>query len=310
MGPGWLPVLLTALVLLLGWAVVPLLTRRGWTQRLPGTATAVWMCMVAGAVLSALGLLTLVLCNVSGLVHEFIDLLAGCPPHEHVLARAGVLASGTAAVLAVVCIWRSGIRMVQARTRRRHHQQMLHLVARDAPLLADVRLIEHPLPLAYSVGASRRPIVMSTGTIDALHGGELAAVLAHERAHLRRRHHLLLSLVNVLGAAMPIVPVLGAARREVPRLLELQADAAAEAQCGPASLMAALHRLHAWRCATCLGEPGEHMQERLRHTGRFTVSSGRALGPVRLALWVAALLCTFVPAAALGIILTHISPPC
>ena len=37
-----------------------------------------------------------------------------------------------------------------------------------------------------------RPIVISAGTLDLLDADELAAVLAHERAHLRERHDLVL----------------------------------------------------------------------------------------------------------------------
>ncbi len=59
---------------------------------------------------------------------------------------------------------------------------------------------------------------------------QLAAVLAHERAHQAGRHHLLLSLAAVPAAAFPRVPAFRMARDEVARLSELAADDAAAAR--------------------------------------------------------------------------------
>ena len=54
--------------------------------------------------------------------------------------------------------------------------------------------------------ASRSRIVVSVGALELLGRGELAAVLAHERAHLRERHDLVLLPFTALRRAFPGPP--------------------------------------------------------------------------------------------------------
>jgi Zn-dependent protease with chaperone function len=54
-----------------------------------------------------------------------------------------------------------------------------------------------------------------------LGAGQLAAVLAHERAHQRGRHHLLVSLAGSLAASFPRVPAFRHGHEQVARLVEL-----------------------------------------------------------------------------------------
>ena len=55
--------------------------------------------------------------------------------------------------------------------------------------------------------AAGRPVVLTSAAVEALDDTQLAAVLAHERAHQRGRHHLLVSLAGSLAAAFPRVPM-------------------------------------------------------------------------------------------------------
>lgn len=71
--------------------------------------------------------------------------------------------------------------------------------------------------------------MLTTGAIGALDESQLRAVLAHERAHLRGRHHLLVTLAGALSAAFPRVPAFRVAGEQVARLAELSADDAASA---------------------------------------------------------------------------------
>ena len=61
----------------------------------------------------------------------------------------------------------------------------------------------------------------------------MRAVLAHERAHLRRRHHALLTWVDALATALPFFPLFRRAPAAVRELVELDADVAAVRACGP-----------------------------------------------------------------------------
>jgi Zn-dependent protease with chaperone function len=70
-------------------------------------------------------------------------------------------------------------------------------------------------------------IVLTRGTLDVLDDAQLAAVLAHERAHLSGRHHVLVLAVRALAAAFPCVPLFSAGAAAVALLAEMRADDAA-----------------------------------------------------------------------------------
>jgi beta-lactamase regulating signal transducer with metallopeptidase domain len=69
-----------------------------------------------------------------------------------------------------------------------------------------------------------------------LDGDQLAAVVAHERAHLREHHHLLLLPFVAWAAALPVLPAAGRAHAAVRDLVEMRADDVALASLsGPAA---------------------------------------------------------------------------
>ena len=82
------------------------------------------------------------------------------------------------------------------------------------------------MPAVYCPGPGRDRIVISAGAMAALTEGQIRAVLAHERAHLRCRHHPMLTLTTGLARAFPRVPLLDRARVQVGVLAEMAADAA------------------------------------------------------------------------------------
>jgi len=151
------------------------------------------------------------------------------------MAVVAVVGLGLAARLAV-----TAVRMARAASaRRRRHLQILTLAGRASPQLG-ATVIEHPRPAAYVLGGRGRPVVVSTGALHALTGPELAAVLAHERAHAAGRHDLLLDGVRLLENAFPTVSLFATARTELARLVELRADEVATAGHAPISLAGAL----------------------------------------------------------------------
>jgi hypothetical protein len=83
-------------------------------------------------------------------------------------------------------------------------------------------------------------IVLTSGALAVLDRAQLRAVLAHERAHLAGRHHLLISLSRGLATSFPGVPVFTRGTGEVARLTELCADDAATRRSGRPALVAAL----------------------------------------------------------------------
>lgn len=99
--------------------------------------------------------------------------------------------------------------------------------------------VEHPL--AYCLPAMNQPItVVSRGLLDELSPRQLAAVLAHESAHLTQRHDLLRLAFQAWHKAAPWFPATRAAVNEVTELTEIMADDAALSQHGRTDLTTAL----------------------------------------------------------------------
>jgi len=65
--------------------------------------------------------------------------------------------------------------------------QALEALARPAPSARDLLVVDMGAPLALTAGLIDPRIFLSRGLLDALSPAELAAVLAHEQAHRRRR---------------------------------------------------------------------------------------------------------------------------
>jgi Zn-dependent protease with chaperone function len=106
-----------------------------------------------------------------------------------------------------------------------------------------VALIDHPLVAAYCLPGVRPRIVLSQGAVDALSADQLAAVVAHEQAHARGRHDLVIQPFRAWQQTFPFAPAARQATAAVELLVEMTADDAARRRCGPAPLAAALGAL-------------------------------------------------------------------
>src|SRR6185312_6828204 len=87
--------------------------------------------------------------------------------------------------------------------------------------------------------ATRRRRAHHRMVVD-LVGNEMAAILSHERAHLRARHDLVLEMFTAVHAAFPRFVRSGNALDAVRLLIELLADDAAVRVAGPTPLARAL----------------------------------------------------------------------
>ena len=228
--------------------VSPLLLERV-TERShsPRGGALAWLALCAAAVLLAFGAVAV--------------LAAAVLPH-HEGAHGGHADHGFPAgyawqvLLAVlVCAVAVRVGMVGASTLRRNravrerHLSVLRVVGRGSG--DDYTVLEAGEPAVYCI----RPdtIVVTTGALDALSGEELAAVLAHERAHLSGRHHDVLAVLHVLRRALPFLPVFPKAEAAVACLFEVCADDVAARQHGRRALATALARL------TCRDAPASSL---------------------------------------------------
>lgn len=104
----------------------------------------------------------------------------------------------------------------------------------------DITVIPQNGILASSLPASSGGIVLSQGALDVLSDDELAAVLAHEHAHVSRRHHLLQAVMDSFVALLGWVPLIAECGRALPGYLEIAADKHAQKTAGSHAVVSAL----------------------------------------------------------------------
>jgi bla regulator protein blaR1 len=156
-------------------------------------------------------------------------------------AGAGIVTAGqvlSAATLARVA-WAMGRVAHRRHGERRRHRLLVRLAGGHRPDVPAV-VLDCPGPAAYSVAGRRPQVVVTSGALDLLSPPQLGAVLAHEQAHLRRRHHRWALAAALVAEAMPLVPLLREAPTRVGRLLEMDADERAADHHEPRVLASAL----------------------------------------------------------------------
>jgi Zn-dependent protease with chaperone function len=235
---------LISAVLLLGCAAGPMLDRLWPSEAHPRTALACWLGALAGTLVAAAGAIATALLWPSTPAHGFLEWLRGCLPHH---PAAVTLLTGLASL---PLIWLCAVRLLGGVPRlrrslrhRRSHLEVLHMVAREDDDHSDVLLLDHPVPVAYCLPSRWRPIVVSTGARKRLSTGQMEAVLEHERAHLRQRHHALLLALDVVHSLLPWLPTVRRAQARIPALLEMAADDAAARTSGNRTLADALRQI-------------------------------------------------------------------
>jgi hypothetical protein len=100
--------------------------------------------------------------------------------------------------------------------------ELLGLLGHHHPV-HDVTVVPAPAPLVYCIPGTDQ-IVFTDTALAVLDGSELQAVLAHERAHLAGRHHLIVTWATALAEAFPGVPLFQGLRRASVDMVELLAD--------------------------------------------------------------------------------------
>jgi Zn-dependent protease with chaperone function len=123
---------------------------------------------------------------------------------------------------------------------RARHRDLLDLLCTPWPAVPHARVLDHPLPVAYCLPGLHSRLVLSAGVLDTLDPSEVRAVLAHESAHLRERHDLVVLPFVAWGATAPFVRGMVCAQVAVAALIEMRADDVAATTSAPAELTAAL----------------------------------------------------------------------
>lgn len=222
-GIAVLGVLVTTLLV-----VVPrTLPRVGWFDRAPRWGIACWLTAAWSAAAAIAAAPVVLALHLPGVGHDVADLVSACP-HLLTTSRTPVERLATLAAVAGVVglpLWIvarvATTQLAAARHRRAHCSG-----ARVAAVSVDgvTLTLDHALPAIYCVPGARPAIVITTAARERLSAAQLAAVHAHERAHLAGHHHLASGLIDGLVRALPWLTVIRTARAHVHRLIELAAD--------------------------------------------------------------------------------------
>ncbi len=229
------------------------LRRGSWPARGPYVAVIAWQVLGLTWGISTIGaLLAFGLAPYGkGAIGGLFALATDVSAHGLHLAKFAVAPFGAPRVGAVIIAFgltlvlfyglvASSIHVV--RIRRRHHD-LLELVSRDDPEVPGARVLDHPAAAAYCLpGVLRSKVVISAGALRVLERSELSAVLAHEHAHLRQRHDLVLLPFSSLKRAFPRVRMVNTYYRAVALLIEMCADDQARRERSPKELATALLR--------------------------------------------------------------------
>ena len=233
---------MTLLVMLAGLAVAALgaLSRSGGRHLRPrvwarfglgctvGAAAYVWAGLAllsAPVVLGALGS--------SSLVDACRAVLARLEP-------GGPALSWAATVLLASCVVLVSGHASRSRATRASSRIEPSLGTHERRVGFELVILPTSVPLAYSVGGSRPQVVVSEGLRRRLGQAQLAAVLAHEAAHVRGHHDRWLDLADLSARALWFVPWAARAADTVRVALERWADEEAAREAGREPLRSAL----------------------------------------------------------------------
>jgi Zn-dependent protease with chaperone function len=228
-------VLITALALIvlaivLAWPVPIALAGSAWPASAPGLALALWQSIALAGGVSMIGSL---------LVFGLIPF--GTTPDAALTALAGHVAAGTlpagaslpavmalclALILGAHLLLNLSATFIRAERQRRRHHTLIRLLSDPLPDdTTGTRVIDHAAPVAYCLpGATRSATVLSRGLLRLLDADQLRGVVAHERAHLRQQHHLVLLAFKSWHSALPWFPIANRAENAVALLVEMLAD--------------------------------------------------------------------------------------
>ncbi|MFD1934973.1 MULTISPECIES: M56 family metallopeptidase [Nonomuraea] len=252
------------------------LSRARWAERAPRLAIAMWLAACASVIVSAPLALVTATVPADAIGHGLADLFELC---TMMLAEGPGTAAWAALVAGGLVVGRVAFSMAsvlaRARRQRRRHAEGLALLGRPDHELGAV-VVDHAEPLVYCLPGRGATTVITTAALRSLNGEQVAAVLAHERAHVRGRHHLVLAAGEAFARAFPFVPLFAAARAELARLLELRADDVAASRHPRVQIAAALVGLATGRVpAFVMGAGGQSALARVRRMLRPPAPLGR-----------------------------------
>jgi bla regulator protein blaR1 len=242
-----------------GLAVLPYVGRRFWSHAGSRAMIATALLSLVGMAASSVFLLAAVINPpdlpvgaIPGIVEQCVDAAGSIfahPLQQWPRIGATILLLGVLvrAIFAIVMTCRDATKGARRIHLRRELFAASSVGDQGSPL---VEVLDHDQPVAYAIGLIRRRIVVSSGLLDRLQDEQYTAVLAHEGAHVKGWHALLLFVGRSVARAFGFLPPVRRAADELVLALEIAADEAAAACVG--SRLVVAHTLV--RCAELTSE--------------------------------------------------------
>ncbi|WP_035795164.1 M56 family metallopeptidase [Kitasatospora mediocidica] len=280
--------LLAGYLAAVGWLAPRRLAGSAWSVRAPRSAAATWAVLALSWAVAAV--MTVHVLALPGHLRarpgRWLAPTATGSPLEGAAGHHHALSLGALALAAAACVVGAGL--LRAARARARHREMLDVVGRR-DRARGWWVVEDERAAVWCLPGDGGRVVLTRGALERLDAEHRSAVVAHERAHLRGRHHLAVAAAKALGDALPWLPVARLMAHQVPVLVEMAADDAALRHCTPRVLAEAL-------CVVAAGgRPGGTLaagaHAAVQRVRRLLQPGGRlppALAlPVRLGWWAA-----------------------
>lgn len=229
-----------------GWLVPQGLRRVDLRRRDPWSLLVAWLASIMGVAAAGTAGVVLLLTPGHGPADSLTWALNRClaalqhgsPPRFEDLL--GIASAALLGVVVVRCAVVTARELLRLRRASRERLSVLRLAGWPDAATPNTFWLAHDRPLAFSLLGRPGVIIATEGLTRHLPADAVAAVLAHERAHLRGHHHLLIAVMDSLRRTLPFVPLFRQAPAAIRELVELAADMSATRVCGPAAVRAAL----------------------------------------------------------------------
>ncbi|GLF95393.1 M56 family metallopeptidase [Streptomyces yaizuensis] len=248
--------------LLVGVAAPWALVRARWAHRAPAAALLAWQTLIVSFVVAVALAVPRPAAARAHLPEGLVALLGACgflpagraPAAAPTPAETLLLAVPALVVLVPLAVFaRTAWR---ARRHRADHARLLDLIGTESERYG-ATVVDHAVPAVYCLPGRARRIVVTRGALECLTEAGLRAVLAHERSHLRGRHHLLLAATAAFARVLPRLPLARHAREQTALLVEMAADDRALREHSREELATAMYEMAAGRAPrAALGAAG------------------------------------------------------
>lgn len=212
------PVLLLAYAVIMGGLGARQLRQASWPQRSPRGGIVAWQALSTSIVVAALlAGMTLALPTLP-VDASMTTLLNACflAIQDQYSTPGGATVASFAALSTLFLAGRLGYALiveVLTATRRRAGQRRNLLVVAHRDRRTGTLVVPHRDAAVYCLPGRDRLVVCTSSAFAALDAEQLRVVLAHERAHLRWHHHLILTGAGTLRSALPFVPAFESLRQ-------------------------------------------------------------------------------------------------